>query len=116
MTNKATTADDAQPLNDLSEERDQIFQSLKGTSMNILVYHGGDPYVALANRETPTEYPQEGETLVLVEWGEEDYALSVAEGKEGGVSWDLTEELVEIVDTRDEAIEVAQRLFEKYGN
>lgn len=116
MAANDTTADDAQPLSDLSEERDQIFNTLEDTSMNVLVYHGGDPYVALANRETPSEFPRKGETLVLVEWSEEDYALSVAEGKGTGTSWDLTEELVEIVDTRSEAIEVAQRLFEGRDN
>ena len=113
--NDTTTDDGTEPHETISDEIDAIHSELEGEDMNVLVYYGSEPAVALANRETPTEYPQTDEILVLVEWhSEEDYALSVARASGTGMQWELIDELVEIVDTRSEAIDVAARLFEEY--
>ena len=116
MSNTSTTDDSTEPKTDNADERSAIRSELEETDMNILVFFGGEPAVTLANRETPTEYPMDDEILVQIEWASgEDYALSVCQATSGtGVQWDLIDELVEIVDTRAEAIETAAQLFEEY--
>lgn len=98
------------PMEDPADERDAIRTELQGTSMNVLTWHGSEPHVALVDRDAPSEYAIEGETVVLVEWyGEDDYALSVAEG--GITGWELTDELVSTHATRTDAIDAAADLF-----
>lgn len=96
-------------MDDSSHERDAIRDEISDTEMNVLTYHGGEPSVALVNRTASTEYSTEGETIVLVEWAGEDWALSVAEGRPTG--WELVDELVSFHDSRSDAIQAAKRLF-----
>lgn len=118
MTDQNTTEGDRQePHANISDEIDAIYSELEGEDLHVLVYYGSDPAVALAKRDRapPTEYPMVDEILVLVEWhSEEDYAVSVARASGSGMQWELIDELVEIVDTRSEALDVAARLFDEY--
>lgn len=101
-----------------SDERDVIRELLSerrinGRGLHVLTWYGGEPMVALVNREQSpsTEYPSAGEQIVLIEWHEgEDYAVSLAEGD--GTGWEMKQELISIVKTREEAIEEAAEVLE----
>lgn len=110
MAQDNATATD-EPLTDISAEREAIRNALPD-GVFVLTYDGGEPGVALVEREKspPSEYALRGERIVLVEWhGEDDYALSVADGRSTG--WELSEELVSMHQTRDEALTAAAELF-----
>jgi len=113
------TTDDAteEPLADHADERQAIRDQLP-RDIHVLTFHGHEPMVALVNRDRapPTGNPSAGETVVLVEWhGDDDYALSVAEGARTGTTagWELADELVSMHDTRADAVEAAAGLFEE---
>jgi len=102
------------PFNTPTAEREAIRDELEETDIYVLTYHGGESAVALVQREKapPTEHSMRGETVVLVEWhGADDYAISVGEGN-GSSGWELTEELVEMAETREDAIAAAAEQFE----
>lgn len=106
-----TVENDDEPLAETDDERQAIRDELEGTRVNILTWNGGEPAVVLVDREAPTEYPNEGEQLVLIDWDPESgYAISLAEGET--VGWELTDELVETTDTRERAAELAVEQFE----
>jgi len=110
----ANTTDE--PLDDITAERD-AFRDTLPEGVFILTYHGGEPAVALVERESPpsTEHPVRGEQIVLVEWHtEDDYALSYGYG--GATGWELEEELVSTHDSRADAIEAAADLFGEVSN
>lgn len=112
MTHNTDTLADDTPADEHSAERDAIRSELGGTDVYVLTYYGSEPMVALVERDKapPTEYPSQGEKVVLVEWhGGKDWALSVAEGASTG--WELVSELEEMHDSRSEAIEAAVDIF-----
>jgi hypothetical protein len=112
-----TETDDAtdEPLAVHADERQAIRDELPA-DIHIVTYYGSEPMVALVNRDRAPSVgdPSAGETVVLVEWHEnDDYALSVAEGARTGTTagWELTDELVSVHDTRADAVEAAADLF-----
>jgi len=113
-----TQADDAtddEPLPVHADERQAIRDELPA-DIHIVTFYGNEPMVALVNRDRAASVgdPHAGETVVLVEWhGDDDYALSVAEGARTGTTagWALTDELVSMHDTRAGAVGAAADLF-----
>lgn len=97
-----------------ADEREAIRKQLADSSVNVLRWYGSDPWVALVDRDAPTEYTNEGERVVLVEWFDEDdapYSISTAEGTFDG--WELLEAPHSTFESRDEAVAAAIKEFKK---
>lgn len=103
------TDSNTEPCSDMSDEREQIYSALENEQMSVLRYYGGEPMVALVNRDAPTDNSLDGELVILVEWNQDDYALTLARGN--GMNWELEDELVSIYDDRDSALDGAKKLF-----
>lgn len=103
---------EGEPRSSPSDEREAIREELDGEDIHVLTYHGGQPSLALVQREKrpSTEFTLDSETVIILDWVDgEDYAISVAEGD--GSTWEMTDEVVETHDTREDAIQAAKGLF-----
>jgi len=106
------TDSESEPLAKPGHEREAIRNELP-ENIHVLTWVGDEEMVALVKREKPpsTEYPSNGERIVLVEWPMMvDYGLSVAVGQLSG--WELTDEVLETHESRSDAINAAAELLE----
>jgi hypothetical protein len=101
------------PHADAATERDLIREVIADTDIHCLLWHGDEQHVALVQRDKApsTEYPMRDERVVLVEWAEEDWALSVAVASGIGTQWEMEQELAEISEDRERIPDIAAELF-----
>jgi len=106
------TASTDEPLDNKTDERDEVRNLARENGLYTLVFYGSEPSIAFVNRDKSpsTSHALPNEQIALVDWTSGDnWAVftTTASDRQTNPQWETDTEPDQIFDTRTEAVQYA---------